>query len=284
MITGRKGLISGALFVLSPRRAARRRPEAEGGGRELPLLPRRQGRVLQARRRDGAVRLRRRGRLRKSVHGTKIACTGCHPAQAEVPHPEVKARTKAEFAARSRTSASRCHFDNYTKTLDSVHFAVDRPRRRDGARSAWTATARTTSTPARRAATRDLATLRRVPPEVAARYVKSVHGRALARRATRTSPSAPTATARTTSPDPQATSWTLKTPELCATLPHEQAADEEVRPLDRRRPDLPGGLPRHDARRSRAGQDAAARRVAALCIDCHGVHDITKTEGGRSRR
>ena len=41
----------------------------------------------------------------KSVHGARQGCTGCHPAQAEVPHPEVKAKDKAEFARRSRISA-----------------------------------------------------------------------------------------------------------------------------------------------------------------------------------
>ena len=40
---------------------------------------------------------------------------------------------------------------------------------------------------------------------------------------------------------------------------------------------LPRRLPRHDARRSRStsGTAAPGGAVAALCIDCHGVHDIT---------
>ena len=36
--------------------------------------------------------------------------------------------------------------------------------------------------------------------------------------------------------------------------------------------------------KSETGDAPTAGRVVALCIDCHGVHDITKTEAAPTRR
>jgi len=58
--------------------------------------------------------------LATSVH-KGLRCTDCHAGLGEVPHPKRQhkdlARWKASFAEVCKT----CHFDNYTKTLDSVH-------------------------------------------------------------------------------------------------------------------------------------------------------------------
>ena len=60
----------------------------------------------------------------KSVHGERQGCTGCHPAQTEVPHPELKAKDKTAFSAGFKDLCKTCHFENYTKALDGVHYKI----------------------------------------------------------------------------------------------------------------------------------------------------------------
>jgi hypothetical protein len=54
----------------------------------------------------------------KSVHGARQGCIGCHPGQAEIPHPHVKAKDKAAFSAGFKDLCKTCHFENYTKALN----------------------------------------------------------------------------------------------------------------------------------------------------------------------
>ena len=57
-----------------------------------------------------------------SVHGVKLACSDCHTRQIAFPHPKVEVATLREYAIANYQVCSRCHFSNYNKTLDSVHF------------------------------------------------------------------------------------------------------------------------------------------------------------------
>ena len=57
-----------------------------------------------------------------SVHGVKLACSDCHTRQAVFPHPEVEVGTLREYAIANYQVCSRCHFSNYNKTMDSVHY------------------------------------------------------------------------------------------------------------------------------------------------------------------
>lgn len=61
--------------------------------------------------------------FRHSVHGTRLACTDCHQRNLEVPH-EAPAwiQSPRQLAVVEYESCKRCHFDNYTRTLDSMHF------------------------------------------------------------------------------------------------------------------------------------------------------------------
>jgi predicted CXXCH cytochrome family protein len=58
----------------------------------------------------------------QSVHGTRLACADCHQRNLTVPHEAPKVQSRRQLAVVEYESCKRCHFDNYTRTLDSMHF------------------------------------------------------------------------------------------------------------------------------------------------------------------
>ncbi|HBX43848.1 MAG TPA: hypothetical protein DEH27_08755 [Deltaproteobacteria bacterium] len=61
--------------------------------------------------------------LDSSAHG-KLRCSDCHYGYSSEEHPEKRFRSRREYIIASSESCRRCHFDNYTKTLDSVHYSL----------------------------------------------------------------------------------------------------------------------------------------------------------------
>jgi Cytochrome c3 len=57
-----------------------------------------------------------------STHGRLgYACVQCHTNITGYPHPEVTAETRREFSLQLYTACKRCHLDKYEASLDSVH-------------------------------------------------------------------------------------------------------------------------------------------------------------------
>ena len=61
--------------------------------------------------------------LESSAHN-KLRCSDCHYGYSSEEHPEKRFRSRRDYIIASSESCRRCHFDNYTKTLDSVHHAI----------------------------------------------------------------------------------------------------------------------------------------------------------------
>ena len=61
--------------------------------------------------------------LESSAHN-KLRCSDCHYGYSSEEHPEKHFRSRRDYIIASSESCRRCHFDNYTKTLDSVHHAI----------------------------------------------------------------------------------------------------------------------------------------------------------------
>ena len=53
----------------------------------------------------------------------KLGCTDCHTDITEVPHASKPFTTRRDFTIAYYEACKRCHFANYSKTLDSVHYA-----------------------------------------------------------------------------------------------------------------------------------------------------------------
>lgn len=61
--------------------------------------------------------------LQASVH-RELSCSDCHFGFSSKGHPKRNFRTKRDFAIANAESCRRCHFDKYTKTLESIHFTL----------------------------------------------------------------------------------------------------------------------------------------------------------------
>jgi predicted CXXCH cytochrome family protein len=120
-------------------------------------------------------------------------------------------------------------------------------------------------------------------PDVADTYMKSVHGKALAEG----NPDVPVCIdchrAHDIS-DPRVTSWIVKTPELCARCHTDTAKMTKyglsTNVVQSYLADFHGVTAR--TTRARGSDAIGGARVTALCIDCHGVHDITTTQASNS--
>lgn len=59
-----------------------------------------------------------------SVHGNKLLCTDCHTTITVYPHPEIEIPNRRAYNIAQYELCKHCHFDNYTKTLDSIHYEL----------------------------------------------------------------------------------------------------------------------------------------------------------------
>ncbi|MBP1635256.1 MAG: cytochrome family protein [Acidobacteria bacterium] len=217
-----------------------------------------------------------RGAFARSVHGGKLACTDCHSGMAEIPHQARPFKTRREFTIAYNEACKRCHFANYSKTLDSVH---------QGAVVRGDVTAPVCVdchgshdiTPPDRPRTRISQTCAACHEGVSNTYARSVHGRALTAD---NNADVPTCTDCHRAHDvagPHAPGWRLRSPELCgachASEPMMKKYGISTEVMRTYVADFHGMTASLQKKREVEGG-----AVVALCIDCHGVHDIMKAD------
>jgi len=211
--------------------------------------------------------------LAASVHA-KVACADCHTTMAEVPHPERSFASRRDMALALDAQCRRCHFANYTKTLDSVHQqAVAR-----GDRTAPVCVDCHGSHDIRKPCTPRAVisqTCAKCHEGIATAYARSVHGRAL----TVGNTDVPACTDCHHAHDvagPKQTAWELRTPEMCGSC-HANSKlmskyNLSTNVLSTYLSDFHGKT----ASLRRNQNTAVTGPVVARCTDCHGVHDIQK--------
>lgn len=233
--------------------------------------------------RDGSRRSLRvdRQRFGASVHARKLRCTDCHPGQGEIPHPERRYRDAAEFQAGLREACKSCHFANYTRYLDSVHHRV-LTEQKGPAPACVDCHDGHAVTPPNKPRTRISETCSACHAEISEAYARSVHGRDLSGP---NGSDVPVCTDCHRSHDianPREAAFLLRTPELCGRC----HADEKrmgkygisTNVLQTYLADFHGMT----ASLSRGSAKGEAR-VTAVCVDCHGVHDIARVGAPESR-
>ena len=205
--------------------------------------------------------------LAASVHA-KVACVDCHTTTAELPHPERSFSSKRDLTLALDAQCRRCHFANYTKTLDSVHQqAVAR-----GDRTAPVCVDCHGSHDIRKpSAPRAVIsqTCAKCHEGIATAYARSVHGRALAGGNT----NVPVCTDCHHAHDvagPKQTAWELRTPEMCGSC-HANKFTTYLSDFHGKTASL-----------RRNQNTAVTGPVVARCTDCHGVHDIQKADDPES--
>ncbi len=208
----------------------------------------------------------------RSVHADKLTCTDCHRDIRRMPHPRRAFATRRGYTLALYEACKGCHFANYTKTLDSVHFTIFS---RGDPRAPVCVDCHGAHAVARpdHPRSRISQTCARCHRDIYAAYETSVHGKALAAEG---NPDVPTCTDCHRShsvEDPRTAGFRLRTPELCATCHGNRALMANyglsTAVLETYVQDFHGMTARLE--RLEGGDPAV---FTAVCTDCHGVHDI----------
>jgi predicted CXXCH cytochrome family protein len=219
------------------------------------------------------------GLFKASVHGDKLTCTDCHQDITEVPHESRPFKTLREFTLAYYEQCKRCHFDNYTKTLDSVHYASLARGDRMAPLCVDCHGAHDVQRP-KQPRTRVSDTCAKCHGGVTNTYNTSVHGRASSQNA-----DVPVCTDCHRSHDvagPHSGQWQKQTPELCANCHSNKTLMDKYGLSSSVMTTYVADFHGMTASLQGSGSPRESSFVA-LCTDCHGVHDIMKADEPGSR-
>lgn len=216
----------------------------------------------------------------ESVHGEQLVCSDCHTGITSASdHPQRAITSARKYTLSQYELCKRCHFSNYARTLDSVHYNVlvrgdtaapvcvdchgshyiqrpDQPR---------AAISRTCS---------------QCHNAIFETYADSVHGRALIDDNNQDVPVCTTCHGSHNVRDPLTSDFRLEMPQLCGDchanrqLMGKYGISSNV--LKTYLQDFHGAS--ISLRQENEGQIAPE----AVCSDCHGVHDITRPTDANS--
>jgi nitrate/TMAO reductase-like tetraheme cytochrome c subunit len=213
--------------------------------------------------------------LEGSVH-RDLGCADCHPGMAQVPHPSRPYRTRAEFRAGFREACKSCHFENYRQSFDSVHQKL-LARGDVHAPSCVECHGAHGVGPAGRPRSAISRTCATCHEGISAAYARSVHGRALLETGNADVPVCTDCHRGHAIADPRSDTWLLQTPELCGkchtdpkVMGRYGLSTDVVQTYLADFHGVTASLTK--------GEGRAGARLAALCIDCHGVHDIARVD------
>jgi predicted CXXCH cytochrome family protein len=221
-----------------------------------------------------------------SVHGeSEYACVQCHTGLGDYPHPTFRAEDRRDVSLRLYAACQRCHSGEYQRTLDSAH---EQARDR-GILDAAICTDCHGAHDTRRltdAATGELLpasrtwiplTCARCHNTIFEKYLTSVHGSALVEEGNTDVPTCIDCHGVHDIEDPRTSSFRLRSPQLCAGCHTDQALMAEygisTQVLDTYVADFHGTT---ITLFEKLSPDAEANKP--VCFDCHGVHDIKRTD------
>jgi hypothetical protein len=208
-----------------------------------------------------------------SVHGAKFGCTSCHPGHGDYPHPELKAKSAAELSAFVRQACASCHADKYAKSLDGLHETA----RASGNTSAPGCVDCHGSHEILRPDAprgRIVETCSACHSDVADVYAKSVHGQAL-QKGNADVPTCVDCHRAHDNGGPRRAGWRLATFETCGACHGDRARMQKygisADVLTTYLSDFHG----MSATLSKGSKNSTGK-VVAVCVDCHGSHDIQR--------
>ena len=215
-----------------------------------------------------------------SVHGDKLNCTDCHTNITTYPHQTWDIPSKRAYTISQYDLCRRCHFDNYTKTLDSIHYKI----LSEGNQNAPVCTDCHGAHDIQALSQNRVAisqTCAKCHPEVYNQYINSVHGQALLNEDNTDVPVCTDCHTAHTIQNPTTASFRLESVQICSNC-HSNA--ELMKKY---------GLSTNVV--NSYLQDFHGRTVAiitkedkdiwvqeAVCTDCHGIHDIQPVDSPNS--
>jgi predicted CXXCH cytochrome family protein len=207
-----------------------------------------------------------------SVHGDQLVCTDCHEGYEE-DHPDGDSfASERTYELLSYELCKKCHFDTYTRTLESVHYGL----LKEGVDLAPVCTdchgAHEIADPHAKQAMMSRS-CGDCHSDVYRVYAESVHGRALVEDHIQEVPGCADCHTAHSIVDPGTARFHLASPEVCIRC----HGDDEL---------MAGfGIPTtvattymqdfHGVTASLAQhEEIDERQLVVTCVDCHGVHDI----------
>jgi predicted CXXCH cytochrome family protein len=221
--------------------------------------------------------------LKLSVH-SKLYCSDCHFGFSVEEHPERAFKSRKDYIIAASESCRRCHFDKYTKTLESIHYAMlsqgnlDTPVCVDchGAHSVSTSGKERTASAKR---------CEKCHNEIYNMYAESVHGNVLFNENNQDVPVCADCHRAHNIEDPRTFDYREKVPQMCGNCHADKALMNKyglsTSVLQSYLQDFHGVTLKLYKKQKDFG-DQTTMKPIAVCIDCHGIHDITVTTGPKS--
>lgn len=218
--------------------------------------------------------------LNTSVHA-KLSCFDCHFGFSSSEHPKRSFKGIREFSIANADSCRRCHFDKYSKTLDGIHYS----KLSQGNLKAPVCTdchgAHAVSH-SKTAKVQVAHTCEKCHPDIYRIYALSVHGKALLNAQNTDVPVCVDCHSEHSIQDPRTLDYRERVPEMCG----QCHANKELMKkyglyagvINSYLEDF-HGVTLKLYRQQKGTSSATERRSIATCVDCHGVHSITKTKG-----
>ncbi len=215
----------------------------------------------------------------KSVHGDMLRCTDCHADVSDYPHDAKPFKSKRDVAVAFYEQCKKCHFSNYTKTLDGVHYQLMAKGNRQTALCVDCHGSHNITRPGE-PHTKISNMCSGCHGAVYAVYAKSVHGKA----SMAGSPDVPVCTDCHRAhdiADPRTGALSLRTADICGrchtnkSLMSKYGLSSKV--VDTYLSDF------HGMAATLQKGKLKGERLAPGCTDCHGVHDIQKASDPGSK-
>lgn len=209
-----------------------------------------------------------------SVHGDKLNCTDCHSRISTYPHNTPLPSSRREFTLAQYETCRRCHFAEYTRTLDSVHYQKLAQGDIRAPVCVDCHDPHKTTSPHQLRASISL-TCAQCHGQIYNTYVESIHGNALVNEANRDVPTCTDCHSVHNIYDPRTPAFRLDVPSLCAECHSNQNLMEKY------------GISRNVVKTYLQDfhgvtvsltrlRDPTSPPVTATCTDCHGIHNIQK--------
>jgi predicted CXXCH cytochrome family protein len=222
--------------------------------------------------------------LANSVHGSSnpngaLQCADCHTNHL-YPHASIASETLRDFQLERYATCRNCHEDQYTKAQDSVHGAALRSGVSEAAVCVDCHGGHDIQSPDEPIQRMSL-TCGKCHGAIFDQYQQSVHGAALLEDGNTDVPTCIDCHGVHDIGSPEATSFRNRSPEICAKCHADTALMEKygisTHVFDSYLSDFHGttvALFEQD--------DPNSVTNKAVCYDCHGVHDIAKTDSEKS--
>lgn len=213
--------------------------------------------------------------MKGSVH-SKMRCVDCHFGFSAKEHPERRFNTKRDLSIVSSEMCRRCHFDKYSKTLESIHFSV---LSRGNLRAPVCVDCHGAHEISSGKKEKFLSVQRcqRCHGEVYRIYSRSVHGKSLFSEKNQDVPACADCHKAHDINDAHLTDFRNNIPQMCGKC-HANA--ELMRKYGLSTSVLQSYLEDfHGVTLTFYKKQEKAVRHIAVCTDCHGMHDIMRTKG-----